>query len=429
MAENRSIMARLRKETRPHHSKLESLPYFESLIAHSLPLASYINQLRGLGIVHSVLESEIAGSENSMIRSVWRDDLRKWPLLEKDLAFFKPRMPGDDEAVTAAALEMTEKIRLRKMECPETLLGCLYVFEGSTLGNAMHSKDVSKTFCLSDMNGYRYYASYKNRVTSHWREFSTAMDQSLSDPSLHDGLVNAAHETFDGLETFYNALFPLRETGRPIHITRINPEAGNHPIPDDEREVEAALAASRLAWDEFSFYAQCFGRRGRQFSDSDTCWLATLCRFDQETLDKQVEWLCRYLSGRGMPTVMMEASLKHLYRSLAAVAPEREAAYKKFQTAAKRLKKKREKWIPEKNGAALVDAFEAAVGPKLSMIHKNAGQLLISAVADEQSGAGESIAILTPWYCDTGCFPDRWVKAVENLIHKSRELVQNAPQQ
>ena len=35
-------------------------------------------------------------------------------------------------------------------------------------------------------------------------------------------------------------------------MARINPEAGNHPIPKDEREIQAALKASTRSWAEFS---------------------------------------------------------------------------------------------------------------------------------------------------------------------------------
>ena len=49
------IMTRLKEETKEYHSKLESLPYFKALIDHRLPLECYVNQLRAMAIIHSVL--------------------------------------------------------------------------------------------------------------------------------------------------------------------------------------------------------------------------------------------------------------------------------------------------------------------------------------------------------------------------------------
>lgn len=84
------IMKRLKEETKDYHVKLESLPYFNALIEHKLPLECYVQQLRALSIIHGVLESEIASTQNSTVNDVWRDELRKLPLLEEDLFFLSP---------------------------------------------------------------------------------------------------------------------------------------------------------------------------------------------------------------------------------------------------------------------------------------------------------------------------------------------------
>ena len=81
-------METLKAETTAYHAKLESLPYFNELIAHRLPLECYVNQLRALSVIHSVLEEQIAASENKQIACVWEEDLRKLPQLMDDLHFF-----------------------------------------------------------------------------------------------------------------------------------------------------------------------------------------------------------------------------------------------------------------------------------------------------------------------------------------------------
>jgi heme oxygenase len=201
MAQKDPVMARLKTETSAYHAKLEALPYFESLIAHQLPLACYVNQLRGLSIIHSVLETEIANTDSEIVAAVWEDRLQKLPLLKEDLDFFKPRVIPDDRAVVDAALAMTQHIRLRQVENPVSLLGYLYVLEGSTLGNSMHQPDIIQTFCLSGLNGYAYYTSYADKVTDNWNRFTEKMSQAL-DASLHDNVIESAHEAFAGLETF-----------------------------------------------------------------------------------------------------------------------------------------------------------------------------------------------------------------------------------
>ncbi|MBV5326806.1 MAG: biliverdin-producing heme oxygenase [Chlorobium sp.] len=144
--------------------KLNSLPYFDELIAHRLPLECYVNQLRALSVIHSVLEEQIAASANEQIARVWKDGLRKLPLIMEDLHFFEPRVSSDNIPTLEVALSIAEKIRFRSIEQPLSLLGYLYVMEGSTLGNHMHQPDITKNYHLDGLDGSRYYSSYKDKV-------------------------------------------------------------------------------------------------------------------------------------------------------------------------------------------------------------------------------------------------------------------------
>jgi hypothetical protein len=51
-----AIMKKLKTETMPDHKRLESYPYFKALAEHKLPLECYVNQLKGLAVIHGVLE-------------------------------------------------------------------------------------------------------------------------------------------------------------------------------------------------------------------------------------------------------------------------------------------------------------------------------------------------------------------------------------
>jgi hypothetical protein len=62
---------------------------------------------------------------------------------------------------------MTEKIRMKQVDTPLKLLGYLYDYEISTLGNNMHRPDISETFHSDEMNGCNYYLSYRDEVSTH----------------------------------------------------------------------------------------------------------------------------------------------------------------------------------------------------------------------------------------------------------------------
>ena len=413
------IMTRLKEETKEYHSKLESLPYFDALIERKLPLECYVNQLRALSIIHGVLENEIATVEDKPLSTIWNDELRKLPLLKEDLDFFKPRVVPDAVASIEIALSMTEKIRLRRIEKQLTLMGYLYVFEGSTLGNNMHRPDISTTFHLGRSEGCRYYSNYQDHAQTHWNRFSETVNGAQINPSLHDSVIEAAHEAFSGLEALYTALYPLEKSGKTFHVTRINPEAGNHPIPEDEREIQAALKASDRGWAEFDYYQQRYGDRGKRFSDSDTCWLVTLTALGPEAMVKQIDWLCRVLATRGMPSIMMEQTLRFLHEELSCAVADREPTYRKLCVSADILKQRREHFIQDTTLQALATEFEQAVGSEIADSHKNTGKLLVAAVVDEKNGIEGSVDALQVWLTDGDRFSSAWIRAVKKTIAKA----------
>ncbi len=416
------IVTRLKEETTDFHSRIEALPYFQALIDHKLPLECYVNQLRALAVIHGVMESEIGSSEDSRVTAIWDNGLKKLPFLEEDLKFFESRVVSDVSISIEAAHAMTADIRLRRIENPVTLLGYLYVFEGSTLGNSMHKPDIVATYQLDDLDGCRYYSSYQDQVASHWTQFSEKLNQTLEDSGLHDQIVESAREAFSGLEALYKALYPIDVKVKSFRAARINSEAGNHPIPDDEREIQAALDASNRGWSEFPYFERRYGDRGKRFSDSDTCWLVTLTRLDPESMQKQIEWLGRVLSTRGMPLIMLECTLKFLQEELVKAVPAKKTTYDKLSGAAEMLRKVRMKIIPEKEFEALSREFDHAVGSQLAGKYMNTGKLLVSSVIDEKNGTIGAVAALRGWLTNSNRFPKNWIESVNSTVKRADHM-------
>ena len=414
------IMKRLRLETSEYHAKLESLPFFQMIMEHRLPWLSYVNQLRALAIIHGVLEEELARTQE--VAAVWDDGLRKLPLLVSDIAHFQPNLVADEKEPVEVALALADAIRLRSVEHPISLIGCLYVFEGSTLGNRMHQPDIATTYQLAGQDGCRYYASYGDQVGARWRAFSLAVNDLLKDPVCHQAVIEAAQETFSGLERLYRVLYPLKKSAASLHITRINPEAGNHPMPQDDREMEAALKASTRGWNAFGYYFERYGERGKRFSDSDICWLAMLSTLEPEIVRQQIDWLCRVLASRGMPTILMEYTLRFLHEELSRAVPEKQAAYQKLLDAAEHLKERREAIIPAEAVQSLKEEWEKSLGGEMARKDSTAVELLVSAVADETAGIEGSVTAVQSWLTDAQRFAAEWTSAVNAILQQAQQV-------
>ncbi len=414
------VMDQLRTATHELHAQVEALPFFKALMDGKLPLESYVGQLRAMAIVHAVLDNTVKSLDHPSITSVWEAGMRKLPLLEQDLAYFEPHTNSRSAEATDIALKMAEQIRLSSVQVPITLLGYLYVLEGSTQGAAVLRPEVARTFGLTGTGGLNYLTNYGSSAKEHWEQFGRRMNLAVTLPVEQRQVVQAAREAFQGFAQMFAALFPLRSTpARPL-ATSLNPEAGSHPIPSDPREIAAAIRAGETCWKRFPYFEWRYAERGRKFASSDSAWLVTLSEHDQALVNQQITWLSQVLAARGMPQLTLETHLKLLYQELVRAIPEKQESYRKLLAASDHLAETRRNQIDDQRFQLLVSEFDAAVGPDWNERLRGAGDLLVAAVADEKAGIDNAVESIEEWMSDVTRFPQTWVDAVHSLIQKAR---------
>lgn len=231
----------------------------------------------------------------------------------------------------------------------------------------------------------------------------------------------------------------------------LNPEAGYVSIPDDPREVDAALRAGRVTYRIFPYYAWRYGDRGERFTRSDSGWLARLGRYDPPRIRDQVAWLASVLSNRGMPSYLLEVHLRVLSRILSRTVPDRAGQHARLAEAADGLQAARRSRFPEGDFRAMPDAFADRLGPvgPRSLL-RGAGLLVVAAVADERAGIPGAVGSLLEWLADPEAmrgsagladaiggpgrasldpegFPARWADAVRELVDEARARPSPAP--
>jgi hypothetical protein len=209
-------------------------------------------------------------------------------------------------------------------------------------------------------------------------------------------------------------------------VQALNPQAGRHPIAGDLREVRAALRAGAATWRQFPYYERRYAERGRQFTRSDSAWLAMLASLPEQYVSNQIHWLGRMLAARGMPRFLLEQHLGTLHRELCAAAPEREGDYRKLQAAADELRRERLQWIAEEPFEALAAAFEARVEPLGQAAVPGLGRVLVAAVTDEAAGIERAVPAIETWVTDPARFPGAWVEAVRTTLAEARRKARSA---
>lgn len=422
----RSLMANLREQTREQHDRLHRVEYHRALRDGDLPIESYAALLRALAVIHEVLENHLAKTGDPNLQAVWRDDIRKAPMLRRDLEYLRSRRLRDIPAAAERAVKVSDDIRLRFARNPVSLLGYLYVMEGSTMGAPLVVEWLADAFDLRPGRGLEYFINYGDSRKARWREFSGRVDALKLDEDTRRGIIEAAREAFDGLTAIYHALYPVDDDSLSYTATALNPDAGRHPVPDDPAELEAAVAAGERSLAELPYMEQRYGERGRRFSDSDSAWLATLIQFDQPELDRQVQWLGRVLAGRGMPRVVLEIHLDLLADELSRANPGKSGQYVRLRRAADSLRYLRRKHIAEDDVSRMEREFDQRAPIEWTTRLPRTGLLLASAAADEADGLANAVESLVGWLTDTRRFPEAWVAAVRDTVAEARRLTGNA---
>ena len=421
-----TLMEEIRAATFLPHARLQTAPFFQALAACQLPLESYVGQLRALSVIHAVIEPVLESSSDERIGLVWSRDMSKRHLLQQDLRYFEPQGVMDLKEAVEAALKTAEQLRLRSIEQPLSLLGCVHVLEGSTLGALVLRPLYARAFLLTGEEGLSYLHSYGNAVYARWARYQQGMNSLRLSPEEREQMTRAASEFFAQLEAVFLALYPFPPESKTFLVTSINAEAGRHPIPSDAREVQAALRAADICWQRFPYFEQRYGERGRRFARSDGAWLATLYPYAAGQILQQVRWLGRVLAARGMPSLLLQVQLEILAGELAAAVPEKKLEYQKLLLAATDLLESRRRHGADDQFHAIAAGFDHAVGPEWSARLPHTGALIVSAVADESEGREGAIQSLRSWLTDAARFSAEWIAAVQAAFSRTLELARSA---
>jgi methanogenic corrinoid protein MtbC1/heme oxygenase len=411
-----TLMEELKTTSSAAHRRLHRAPFFTALTAGQLPLESYVGQLRALALVHGVLEQALDDSTNHKVKQVWRNDMRKLALIAQDLQYFEQRHVADLKEAVAAARLVAQQIRLQSIEQPLTLLACLYVLEGSMLGAVLLRPIYARTLLLEDGQGLGYLGGNWAKPPDRWHTFKQSMNALALDTTQGRQLANAAVAFFQQLETIFLALYPIAPESRVFLVTSINPEAGYHSIPVDPREVDAALRAGERCWQQFPYFERRYGERGRRFARSDAAWQATLHHYPTPQLLQQVRWLGRVLSGRGMPTYLLERQLGLLVTELVAAVPERQSSYEKLLIGAADLQASRRNYLSDVQLQSLAEGFDQAVGEAWRKHLPDTGILIGYAITDDLNGSVHAVQSLRSWLTDASRFPNEWISAVYQTL-------------
>jgi heme oxygenase len=183
-----STIAGLRLATRLAHQSLERRLDVKSRFTSR---SAYVEHLRGMWGFCAALEDRI-GTDAFGVALPDYPDRRKLPLLTRDLTAL---------GVSAAELESSPRCAAVP-SCGDTAaaFGCVYVFEGATLGGRTLLPLVQSRLGCDAGRGAAFLASYGDAVGEMWQRFGTALDAFCFDGARRASAERAATATFAALE-------------------------------------------------------------------------------------------------------------------------------------------------------------------------------------------------------------------------------------
>lgn len=216
--ESVTLLEELRAQTRDCHRALDSSAFTRSLANGTLAPEGYRAMLKATFIIRATLERTLEAHASPIIASVWSTAFRRAPLLERDLQHLdRPGVREFSRAIQAASA-VAELCRQRADRDPISLLGWLYVMEGSMKGAPVLCRLARRAFTFRGDEGLAYLSSADVAAAETWSDFSRCMNALALDDNERARVVEAAVELFDGLIEIFHALQPAADS--------LNPEAG-----------------------------------------------------------------------------------------------------------------------------------------------------------------------------------------------------------
>jgi heme oxygenase len=190
-----SLMARLKEATRDLHRYAESRSLQVQMFRGEVDKGAFAAYLGQLYLVHLALEAALAkvAEARPAVAGVARADRPHADRLRDDLDHHG--LAADSIVPCAATRRLVAATERREREEPLSLLGQLYVLEGSTNGAKVLARVLSRAW-RTDGAGLSSLDPYGDAQSERWSAFKQGMDALGLDEQAQAGLVEAARETF-----------------------------------------------------------------------------------------------------------------------------------------------------------------------------------------------------------------------------------------
>lgn len=215
-----SPSAALKETTAAEHRRAEQSPFQRLLVSGRIPLDSYLDWLDQQWRIYQALERLLGpGSGNTpLLQEPWP----RMKLLEDDLGHFGKKA-GSRQPVPST-LAFVDQLERSHRDDPASLLGVLYVLEGSTNGSKYIARNIRRAFGL-ERPGTTFMDPHGDDQTARWARFKQLLDQAIS-PADVASVIQGAFGTFAAVTDIGQEL--LERGGLSAEAAATRPASAGH---------------------------------------------------------------------------------------------------------------------------------------------------------------------------------------------------------
>jgi len=189
-----SLLEALKKATRPMHDATEAVAFAKEMKDGTLSLANYQHLLNSNFYIHQSLETAFNTLLNKLSNNPLKDFVDNKSLwLEKDM----------DLINIQSKRSIFTSIIPPSYDDLASLIGGLYVVEGSMLGGRFIVKLLQKNPSLKTIPSFHFYSGYGASTGQRWSVFQDLAIRTLSSPQEFEVAIEKAKATFVFFQQVY----------------------------------------------------------------------------------------------------------------------------------------------------------------------------------------------------------------------------------
>ncbi|MGQ0628807.1 MAG: biliverdin-producing heme oxygenase [Phycisphaerales bacterium] len=198
------ISERLKTSTRDLHTAAETHPIQADLVAGRATPGAYAAYLSQMHHLHEALDAALLRLREiePRTRALFREHHLRARHASADVAALGHTLAGP----TPATVEMATRLANLTTDQAPTLLGALYVLEGSTNGGLFIAAAIRKTLNIAAGAADTYLNPHGDQQRPRWAEFKTTLDGLTLNPAEDEALIEGAGWTFRGITRIFDDL-------------------------------------------------------------------------------------------------------------------------------------------------------------------------------------------------------------------------------